>query len=446
MKKISILFCMLFVMFITNASFATDIVDIMPPSGRLVILGEAEVKDNTSYVESPTVMVQIFAQDNVSSGTGIKYYLGMEPLTAPVNADSSVWKSYYDGVTESISIKNMNETNTIYLVLKDENGNTSTAYKDASTEYTITYDANGGINAPAAAKAYYGMPFNVSTKRPSYEGKYFLGWSTSKNATNASFYQASVIPADMFTDTKKEITLYAVWADEITELPLLSNRVKVGDYVDYPVYYNNVGTNPSGEYKANLKGWRVLSIENDGTVNLVSAGIPLTYYHYDNAATSIKNLAINFLNIPFSISDNFTFRRNGFTQTITLEEVFNNEFTDIYDKNTVVSYTSSYDNGTVVTYSGEKKAGELKVRSITKEDLDKVYDSTGATITKNATYVNAKKFGDILAVPAIDIAGRYGRYWLASAYSSSYLWNGTLDRLREQQRRQRVWHPPRSFS
>ena len=209
-----------------GATMANEIVDVIPPSGRISVVGAAEVVDNVSYVESPTVVIQIYAQDNVSSGNAIKYYIGTTPLEDPVNAADSVWHSYSDGVTENISITNLSDSNTIYLVLKDAAGNTSTIYKDASTQYTVTYDANNGINAPVAEKAYYGMPFNVSSKRPTYEGKYFLGWSTSQNATDATYYQGSIVPADIFTGTQKNIisTCFAGRNREIKKVPINAHR------------------------------------------------------------------------------------------------------------------------------------------------------------------------------------------------------------------------------
>ena len=60
---------------------------------------------------------------------------------------------------------------------------------------------------------------------------------------------------------------------------MLADKVEIGDYVNYPVYYDNVNG-------STLKGWRVISKNIDldgnpspGTVNLVSAGVPLTYYY-----------------------------------------------------------------------------------------------------------------------------------------------------------------------
>ena len=86
------------------------------------------------------------------------------------------------------------------------------------------------------------------------------------------------------------------------------STLNIGDYVNYPVYYNNVGTKfqywSSNEVKGNYPrdnytGWRILSIDTaNDTVNIVSAGTPMNFRHYEYASTSVENLTTNFFNTP----------------------------------------------------------------------------------------------------------------------------------------------------
>ena len=393
--------------------------DVTPPYGKVSIKGATET-NNINYVDRTSIEVEIYAKDDTCSADEIKYYLSTSPISDTEKIEDSLWKDYYEGAMETINLPSLSSTNTIYAIFKDKAGNTSTIYTGENTEYTITYDANGGTNAPLAQTVQYGMPFYIPSSKPAYEGKYFVGWSEVKGTTMADYEGVEIyaqnekIGANSLS-TDKNIILYAVWTEDVNDLPLLADRVEVGDYVNYPVYYENVnGTT--------LKGWRVLSKDVDidgtpakGTVNLVSAGVPLKFYYNGISKTSTESLAINFLDVPFSTTTtNSVFRQGGFNPYVTLEETFNNKYTATYENDMIVSYTSTYTDGTVITCSGEKFAGDLKVRAMTKEDLDKVYDPTGETVTVLNTNVSIEKYKKLLAVGV--------NYYLASASNNHSLY------------------------
>jgi len=70
--------------------------------------------------------------------------------------------------------------------------------------YTLTYDANGGTNAPVSQTGQYNTAVTLSESVPEREGYDFTGWATS--ATGSPSYQ----PGSSYTVTKNQ-TLYAVW-------------------------------------------------------------------------------------------------------------------------------------------------------------------------------------------------------------------------------------------
>lgn len=192
--------------------------------------------------------------------------------------------------------------------------------------------------------------------------------------------------------------------------------LSVGTYVNYPVDYINISSyydsyyTPEDTYSGK---WRILDVGNynestkrySGT-KIISAGIPLSYYHTKGSTTSINNLTTNFFSTPISTKgDNYSksgFRNNG-TEVTTIDGIkalFSNDLT----KN----------NG----------AGNPIVQAMTKEDLDKVYDSTGTNTTADKTSV---KENDLLAIPTKDNIGSYAMYYLATANSSSRLWVLNID-------------------
>lgn len=71
--------------------------------------------------------------------------------------------------------------------------------------YSLTYEANGGKNAPPPQTKTHGSPIRLSSDIPTREGYIFQGWATSATASTA-VYQ----PGARYTEDKN-MTLYAVW-------------------------------------------------------------------------------------------------------------------------------------------------------------------------------------------------------------------------------------------
>ena len=71
--------------------------------------------------------------------------------------------------------------------------------------YTITYNANGGSGAPASQTKTHGKSLTLSSTKPTRDGYTFLGWSTNKSATSATYSAGGTY------NTNEATTLYAVW-------------------------------------------------------------------------------------------------------------------------------------------------------------------------------------------------------------------------------------------
>ena len=189
------------------------------------------------------------------------------------------------------------------------------------------------------------------------------------------------------------------------------NLLGIGDYVNYPVEYTNVATSydtSTGEEigiypRDEFTGWRVLSKETDDQGNvlyikLISAGVPLSYYHYadsninSDSGISITNLTTNFLKTE--ITSNITqnkFYKHGFKNVTgsKLENTFANEFTD-------------------------------KVTALTKDELDKAIVDLGGSTTTNMTYVNGIEYKNLFALP-LETTDFYAATLLATPYYDIHL-------------------------
>ncbi|MBQ0053066.1 MAG: InlB B-repeat-containing protein [Bacteroidales bacterium] len=75
--------------------------------------------------------------------------------------------------------------------------------------YTLSYDANGGQNAPAQQKINSGstpVNFTIASQTPTRENYNFLGWSESSTAATPTYQ-----PNGTFSTSIQDNTLYAVW-------------------------------------------------------------------------------------------------------------------------------------------------------------------------------------------------------------------------------------------
>lgn len=74
----------------------------------------------------------------------------------------------------------------------------------AKTKYTVSYNANGGSDAPAAQTKWHGTALTLSTTKPTRTGYSFQGWATSSSGSVAYAAGASYT-------ANAGVTLYAVW-------------------------------------------------------------------------------------------------------------------------------------------------------------------------------------------------------------------------------------------
>ena len=87
--------------------------------------------------------------------------------------------------------------------------------------YTITYDANGGTEAPVSQTKYYGTDIELSETIPKKDCSQFLGWNTKKDGTGTTYKSKGIYKEN------KNITLYAKWQTATYKLEYDSNDFKI---------------------------------------------------------------------------------------------------------------------------------------------------------------------------------------------------------------------------
>ena len=388
--------------------------DITPPWGRIHVEKSAEV-DGITYVGSNTVTAKVYANDDMCTDDEIKYYISTEPISDTSKLEDNLWMPYKAGEATEITL-NDDGTGKIYAIFKDANGNTSLIYeKNAEGTQEIVFDTNGGFSEPTGIvnKRIHGMSYILPTDAPYKRGYTFLGWSTDKEANVPSYKEGDAVPPDASLGTEENVTLYAIYGTDLSEFPDLVDVVKVGDYVNYPVYYENTtgvistitdGAFDTPTYGSKLNGWRVLSKdEEEGTVTLVSAGTPLELCR-TNAATaqsiaSKLSSPSGFFNTGFSSTRiDGCYTENGLKNCKSLKEAFTNKYTKII-------------------------SDIPEVRAMTKDDVDYLYQYFGETsnVTEHGTLINDSKYREMIDIPSVT-EGKSTYYYLATVYNSVNLW------------------------
>lgn len=140
------------------------------------------------------------------------------------------------------------------LIAKNENTgeskNTSCISFSIVNTYTVSYNANGGSNAPEAQTKIQDTTLTLSNVVPIKKGHIFKGWASSKTATEPQYQKGG-----SYTKNAK-ITLYAVWEPEAYTVHFDTNGGK-GTVEDILVTYGDTIKMPNtivrdGYY---LKGW-----------------------------------------------------------------------------------------------------------------------------------------------------------------------------------------------
>ena len=270
----------------------------------------------------------------------------------------------------------------------------------------------------------------------------------SANQNNTNKYYSELTDTSIITKQGNEILFSEFYKKEEVE-GVDYSQLHVGDYIsNYPVYYDNVDSYityyPYKEYgyypQDRFNGWRVLSVDSDednSYVRIVSAGVPLSYFHGNDPSTSIENLTTKFFNtkiMQFSMTDD-TFYKSGFKiasadsyviyDINSVKELFINKFTATYSEGESAIFTDlpAYDDsGSVLyedTYVNPDVEGDPKVQAMTYFDLRDAWEASG----HKDTLYDISDF-DLLAIPSIRDGSydKYSTFWLASrGYSSNLL-------------------------
>ena len=182
-------------------------------------------------------------------------YLKALPNTAQGAYDSAYYFCVYYEIPANRYAKGVTRgTNAVNIYWKGYGGSIET--------YTVTYNANGGKNAPAAATKKEGVPLVITSISPTRAGYTHIGWSKSKTGS------VDFTSGDTYSDNS-DITLYAVWEKslEADTQPDISCTVNGHTYE----YYKGGYTWTNASVFAAGKGGYLASVQSTDEYEAISA-------------------------------------------------------------------------------------------------------------------------------------------------------------------------------
>ena len=320
-----------------------------------------------TYTVTPTNGV------NVRSGAGTGYSIvgaASKGTSFSVSKISGSW-----GYTSSIKCTNGTKSGWVSLSNCSKQGSTST-----TTYYTLTYNANGGSNAPSSQKVTANTNFYLSSSRPTRSGYTFLGWTTDKNASSASYTPGQCVKIN------SNITLYAVWKSNtvnptsvslsFSSCTLSMGGTKTLTATVYPSNANNKSVTWSSSNSS------VVSVSN-GKITAKSLGTATITAKTSNGKTATCKVTVT------GVSINGSYYLNSFYTTPYVGDVHYLTATS-YPSSSSFTWSSSNSNVVSITSSGKMTAKAAGTAIITA----RTPDGKSASVTITVRGVNYWKTGN----------------------------------------------------
>ena len=312
-----------------------------------------------------------------------------------------------------------------------ENGKviTLTAQWNANN-YNVIFDANGGTGTMASQTFTYDDAKGLSINKFTYTGYDFLGWSTNKETTVATYIDQAEVSN---LAASGDITLYAIWS-EITYTIKFNSDGGSGDMANKSVgYFQQISlvnefvytgydfvgwkTSPSGEvvygYENSVVYGKDLPVNNDRTITLYAKWNPIDVtvtfydsdqtttlssddYKYDNKYSVVTNIpntnkfGHNFIGW-YKVSDDTQVTFSGNDTDILTGDL------NVYGVWEPIEYTVKFMLDGEVIHTTTKKFGEA-------------YDFTSYVAELGEQYQLLNAYGTLIAGAAADVAAGKDTY------------------------------------
>ena len=133
----------------------------------------------------------IFGNGSEASGTGVRSVTHSFTVSKGTKEQDIYWQSDFHSYIDGTDL-GCKATKSGYVRV------------GAKTHYTVSYNANGGTNAPAAQTKWHDTPLTLDENWPTRTGYIFQGWATSPTGGVVAYAGGNYT-------TNSSVTFYAVW-------------------------------------------------------------------------------------------------------------------------------------------------------------------------------------------------------------------------------------------
>ena len=273
--------------------------------------------------------------------------------------------------------------------------------RSTTTYYTLSYNANGGSGAPSSQSVKANTSFYISSTKPTRSGYTFLGWSTNKNATSASY------SPNQYVSIKNNVTLYAIWKKNATVNPTsvslnyTSCTMNVGNtkQLSATVYPTNA-TNKTVSWSSS--DTQVVSVSSSGKLTANGPGVATVKVKTSNGYTKTCTVTVRGVDIIGAVflyptvGDIYYLSAKAYPSDTTkfTWSTSNSSIVSISSSGKMTAKAAGTATITVKTSDGRSKSVKVTVYSANKwktGNFDSGYTAKGyTTVTLNKNAGDAK--------------------------------------------------------
>lgn len=257
--------------------------------------------------------------------------------------------------------------------------------------YTLTYNANGGSNAPKSYSTRANAYFYLSSSKPTRSGYTFLGWHTDKYATSAAYQPG------LYVCITGDVTLYAIWKKNNTTVNPTGIAINCSTYT---MTKGSTKQLSATVYPTNASNKSVYWYSSNSSVVSVSSSGKLTANKAGTATITAKTSNGKSTNCIITVKEpaRVEISADPFYACPTVGDVFYLSAKAYNTSSSKIYWSTSNSSIVSITSSGKMTAKKAGTATITAKTSDGTYKSVSVKVYSANTYKKRSFDGGYITV------------------------------------------------